>query len=174
MLSHYSAETAIGKSNAPHKGDSNVWKNRPLSVASVNYAGNDVNVIKILNVRVPTRTWLMEKVILHSKRYKGMFWDKKERGRSSYQERLCDGRIWYLLRMSCLRANQEIRAIRARPPTIWKRGSKRHSWGIILSNRTYTTTSCSFSSTMIALFNLVPKKLIQNLNHKMTQLSSSF
>ena len=47
-------------------------------MASVNYAGNDVNVIKILNVRVPTRTWLMEKVILHSKRYKGMFWDKKK------------------------------------------------------------------------------------------------
>jgi hypothetical protein len=50
VLSHYSAETAIGKSSAPHRGDSDVWKKRPLSVASVNYAGinNDVNVIKIL------------------------------------------------------------------------------------------------------------------------------
>jgi len=81
VLSHYSAETAIGKSSAPHRGDSNVWKKRPLSVASVNYAGNDVNVIKILwekmdNVRVPT--WLMEKVILHSKRYEGMFRDKEK------------------------------------------------------------------------------------------------
>jgi len=81
VLSRYSAETAIGKSSAPHKRDSNVWKKRPLSVASVKYAGNDVNVIKILwekmnSARVPT--WLMEKVILHSKRYEGMFRDKEK------------------------------------------------------------------------------------------------
>jgi hypothetical protein len=81
VLSRYSTLTKIDKSSAPHRWDNSVWKKRPLTEASVRYAANDVNVIKVLRQNMNAAAvpnWLMERVASHSKRYEAIFRDRSK------------------------------------------------------------------------------------------------
>jgi len=79
--SRYSIMTSLveAKVKHPHKHNLNVWKDRPLSSASLEYAGNDVAIIKLLwhkMLESNVSDLLMERTILHSKRYESMFRDR--------------------------------------------------------------------------------------------------
>ena len=80
VLSRYSiiASLVEEKAKHPHKHNANVWKDRPLSSASLKYAGNDASIIKLLwhkMLESNVSNLLLERTVLYSKRYESMFRD---------------------------------------------------------------------------------------------------
>jgi hypothetical protein len=69
---------SMNKSNAPHKGNLNVWKQRPLSNASIVYAAKDVEVIRRMwyaMADAKVSDLLMARTIRYSARYESLFRD---------------------------------------------------------------------------------------------------
>jgi len=82
VLQRYSIETSIQKSSAPHRQSAEIWKQRPLSSASIEYAGNDVHIIKLLWCKMRSTNVsdiLMKRTVQHSRRYESMFRDRCEK-----------------------------------------------------------------------------------------------
>ena len=77
VLERYSMNTALKtKRTPPHKFIINVWKERPLSSAALEYAANDVNIIRLLWLQMSQANVsdiLLERTKLHSRRYESMF-----------------------------------------------------------------------------------------------------
>jgi len=75
----YSIEASLNKSTAPHRSNINIWKQRPLSSTCIQYAANDVHVIKQLWYEMSNSdvsNLLMQRTIEHSRRYESMFRDR--------------------------------------------------------------------------------------------------
>jgi hypothetical protein len=69
---------SMDKSNAPHKGNLNVWKQRPLSDASIAYAAKDIEVIRRMwyaMADAKVSDLLMARTIKCSARYESLFRD---------------------------------------------------------------------------------------------------
>lgn len=64
------------KAISPHVAHKDVWMERPLSKTSIQYAANDANIIRFLwekMTAIQVSTLLMDRVVIHSKRYESMF-----------------------------------------------------------------------------------------------------
>jgi hypothetical protein len=71
---------SMDKSSAPHKGNLNVWKHRPLSDASIVYAAKDVEVIRRMwyaMADAKVSDLLMARTIEYSARYESLFRDSR-------------------------------------------------------------------------------------------------
>jgi hypothetical protein len=90
VVQRYSIETSVQKSRAPHLANMNVWKQRPLTTESIEYAANDVHIIKRLlqeMTKSEVSDILMQRTVEHSKRYESMFRDRSEEVGSYYQDK---------------------------------------------------------------------------------------
>ena len=81
ILSRYSLskETSELKSNCPHQSHLHIWKERPLASSCIDYAANDVKIINQLWRQMSNShvsSILMERTLIHSKRYESMFRDR--------------------------------------------------------------------------------------------------
>lgn len=74
----YSIGVSMDKANAPHRGNFNVWKQRPLSDKSIEYAAKDIEVIRKLWYAMDEANvseLLLQKTMEYSARYERIFRD---------------------------------------------------------------------------------------------------
>ena len=78
----YSIKLLLSKHNAPHRLNSQVWKERPLSLACTKYAAHDVYLIEQMwkvMAKSKVSKLLMDRISQHSQRYESMFRDRVEK-----------------------------------------------------------------------------------------------